>query len=101
MKITGKIEVEAVTDVVCDVCQLSTRVQNGGLQFATLRANWGFGSKHDGELYELQLCEDCFFQTVAQIKQNRRTQGLLTLDGGIAIEDFGLIAKDDFFGDAV
>ncbi|MBK5550650.1 hypothetical protein JFU49_10255 [Pseudomonas sp. TH03] len=103
MKITGKVEVEAVMDVVCDVCQLSTRVATGGLQFAMLQAHWGYGTKHDGERYELHLCEDCFFQTIDNLKQERRTQCLLSDDGradtAMAGDDFGLITKDVFFGD--
>jgi hypothetical protein len=83
IKITGKVEIEAVMGVVCDVCQLTTRVQNGGLQFATLQAHWGYGTKHDGERYELHLCENCFFQAIANLKQERRAQGLFGSDGGL------------------
>lgn len=101
MKITGLVETEAVTDIVCDVCQLTTRLQSGGLQFATLRADWGYGSKHDGERYEIHLCEGCFFQAVAGLKQERRTQGLFSDSGGSAEDDFGLVARNDFFGDSV
>ncbi|MCF5031028.1 MULTISPECIES: hypothetical protein [Pseudomonas syringae group] len=101
MKITGRVEIEAVTDVVCDVCQLTTRVQKGGLQFATLQALWGYGTKHDGERYEVHLCEGCFFQAIANLKQERRTQSLFDDNGGLVEKDFGLVAKDDFFGDAV
>ncbi|EKT4474285.1 hypothetical protein QEM11_005248 [Pseudomonas putida] len=103
MKIVGKVEAQAVVDVICDVCQLSTRVASSGLQFATLHAHWGFGTKHDGERYELHLCEGCFFQAIANLKQERRTQRLFTDDDHMdemAEDDFGLIAKDDFFGDA-
>lgn len=57
MKIIGNIQIEAVTDVVCDICLRSTRVTGGGLQYATLQAHWGYGAKHDGEGYELHLCE--------------------------------------------
>ncbi|KFE43858.1 hypothetical protein [Pseudomonas syringae] len=101
MKITGKVEIEAVTDVVCDVCQLTTKVPNGGLEFATMQARWGYGTKHDGERYEIHLCEGCFFQAVAYLKQERRSQALFSVKGGIVENDFGLTAKDDFFGDTV
>lgn len=100
MKITSKVEIEAVTDVVCDVCRLTTRSKSGGLQFATLQAHWGSGTEHDGERYEIQLCEGCFFQTIANLKQERRKQSLFCKDG-IVEDDFGLVAKDDFFGDTV
>lgn len=101
MKITGNIEVEAVTDVICDVCLRSTRVTVGGLQFATLQAHWGYGAKHDGERYELHLCETCFFQTRGNLKRERQTQNLFSDDeGAFAGDGFGLIAQDDFFGDS-
>lgn len=100
MKITGKVEIESVIDV----CQLSTLVTSGQLQFATLQAHWGYGSKHDGERYELHLCEGCFFQAVANLKQERRTQALFSDDGradrAFVGEDFGLIDRDDFFNDS-
>lgn len=76
MKITGRVEIEAVTDVKCDLCQCSTRLVTGGLQFATLQAHWGFGTKHDGECFELHLCENCFFVKVAYLKQERCIQNL-------------------------
>ncbi|MDR5900130.1 hypothetical protein QC823_14185 [Halomonas vilamensis] len=57
MKVTEKVEVDAVTDVVCDVCLTSTGVAGGGLEFATLQAHWGYGSQHDGERYELLLLQ--------------------------------------------
>jgi hypothetical protein len=101
MKITGNVEIEAVTDVVCDVCRLTTRSKSGGLQFAKLQAHWGYGTKHDGERYEIHLCEGCFFQTIANLKQERRTQSLFCDDDGIVEDDFGLVARDDFFGDTV
>lgn len=35
MKITERVETEVVTDVRCNICTASTRVDAGGLQFAT------------------------------------------------------------------
>jgi hypothetical protein len=51
MKIIERVEIEAVTNVKCDVCRCSTRSEIDGLQFATLQAHWGFGTKHDGDRY--------------------------------------------------
>ena len=66
MEIQQTKQVEVVADVLCDVCNQSTQ-----LEFATLSANWGYGSKHDGERYELQLCEKCFFYAFAILKKER------------------------------
>ena len=100
MKITGRVEIEAVTDVVCDLCRCSTRVDTGGHQFGTLQAHWGYGSAHDGERYELHLCEECFFRTLTYLKQDQRTQQQLSEDGQDFNDSLGLVAKDDYFGDA-
>lgn len=100
MKITGRIEVETVTDIVCDVCGESTRVEHGGHQFGTLKAHWGYGTTHDGERYEVHLCELCFFQALANLKQERRTHHLFSEDLQDLPEDLGLVAKDDYFNDS-
>lgn len=103
MKVTEKVEVDAVTGVRCDVCLSSTQAENGGPEFATLQAHWGYGSQHDGERYEVHLCEDCFFSTLAYFKQERRVQNLFSEDGCpgdlSANGELGLVAKDDYFRD--
>tara|TARA_R110000796_G_scaffold252646_1_gene390334 strand:- start:35060 stop:35437 length:378 start_codon:yes stop_codon:yes gene_type:complete len=102
MKITEMVEIETVTDVQCDVCLCSTQVTSGGLEFATLQAHWGYGTRHDGERYELHLCEDCFFLTVANLKQERRIQNLFSDDDAVSTmttDELGLVAKDDDFRD--
>jgi hypothetical protein len=83
MKIIGKVEIEAVVDVVCDVCQFSTRVTGGGLQFATLQAHWGWGTKHDGERYELHLCEGCFFRALLASNRNGAPKHSLAIIVGL------------------
>lgn len=97
MKITGRVETEVVTDVKCDICRRSTRVAVGGLQFATLKAKWGSGSKHDGERYEFHLCEGCFFGTIAYFKQERRIQDMFDeTDQTASANDFGLVSEMTF-----
>lgn len=101
MKITGRVETEVVTDVKCDICTRSTRADAGGLQFATLKAKWGFGTKHDGERYEFHLCEGCFFGTIAYFRQERRVENLFDDTDQVSVtDDFGLVTRDDFFGDS-
>ena len=65
-----------------------------------LQAHWGYGTKHDGERYEIHLCEDCFFRTLATLKEERRVQSMLSADAPEYPEDLGLVVKDDFFKDA-
>lgn len=94
MKITGRVETEAVTDVRCDVCGSSARLESGKMQYGMLQAHWGYGALHDGERYEVHLCETCFFMTIAYLKQERRTINMFEADPQQPEDDFGLAARD-------
>lgn len=98
MKITGRVETEAVIDVRCDVCGCSARLESGNLEYGMLYAHWGYGALHDGERYEVHLCEACFFTTLAFLKQERRTAHMFE-DDPRQSDDFGVAAKDEFFRD--
>ncbi|WP_027906995.1 hypothetical protein [Pseudomonas taiwanensis] len=99
MKILGRVEQHAVTDVRCDICAESTRLANGNLQFGTLEARWGYGAAHDGERYEVHLCERCFFTTLAFLKQERRTAHLFDSDPSSSEPELGLVSRNDWFHD--
>ena len=77
-------QIEVITDVVCDVCNQSTK-----LEFGALSAYWGYGSKHDRERYELQLCEKCFFYALLTLKKERR-------DTFMFDENFDYSSLDEF-----
>ncbi|MDE3739383.1 hypothetical protein PSH28_22495 [Pseudomonas resinovorans] len=98
MKITAMEQAESVSDVLCDVCGASTRVEGYGLQFGTLRANWGYGSAHDGERYEVHLCEPCFFGTLSGLRRERLVNSMFS-DEDQDLSDFGRVARDDLFND--
>lgn len=100
MKVIGLVEVESVVDVTCDVCGASTRMDEGGYQYGTLQAHWGYGTKHDGERYEAHLCEHCFFLALANLKEERRAQRMFDADAPEHSSDLGLLARNDFFKDA-
>ena len=79
-------DLEQPADILCDVCMESTQLNHG-----ILSANWGSGSKHDGEQYELHLCEACFFATVATLKREHRVKQMFNEDfNESALEKFGL-----------
>ena len=79
-------DLEQTTDILCDVCMESIQ-----RNYAVLSAHWGNGSKHDGEQYELHLCEACFFATVATLKREHRVKQMFNEDfNEAALERFGL-----------
>lgn len=66
-KVTRKIE----NKVYCDLCGDCTTNKNFGSEYAVLEASWGYLSKHDGNKYEIHLCEKCFFLTLDWMKKIR------------------------------
>ena len=48
--------------------------------FGTLAARWGYGSQHDGAQYQVHLCETCFFEALANLRQAHRLQNLFAED---------------------
>ncbi|MCC4266138.1 hypothetical protein LL240_17020 [Oceanimonas baumannii] len=95
MKITSKQLIDVVTDVLCDVCGESTS-QNGqhSPQFGMLQADWGYGSPHDGESYQVHLCESCFFSSLAYLKEQRRGNRMFSKKSVEQKREFGLIERN-------
>lgn len=62
-----------------------------------LQAPWGYGTRHDGERYEVHLCEDCFFLALANLKEERRVQHMFSADAPERFSDLGLLVRNDFF----
>lgn len=98
MKVTSAEQIEPACDVVCGVCGAATRVEGSGLQFGALRASWGPGSAHDGECYEVHLCETCFFTVLAGLKRDRMVNTMFS-SGDEDLSNFGRVARDDIFND--
>lgn len=90
--------IKSNADVLCDVCGRNTRIPGYGLQFGTLQAAWGYGSRHDGERYRVQLCEFCFFQALANLRQERRISRLFDDEQPADDLTFGRVASDAFWG---
>ena len=89
-----------VVDITCDVCEKSTSGESHAPQYGVLSAKWGYGSEHDGEHYEVHLCEPCFFLTLESLRQQRIPEILFEDDTGQwRDEKFGLIRKYDYFND--
>lgn len=97
MKLYEEKTVKVVSDVKCDVCGASTLAELGVINAGSLQASWGFGSKHDGDRYEIDLCEVCFFDTLSYLKRERQSPRLFTDEaenGAAGAEDFGLVRKE-------
>ncbi len=96
MKVMTKKVVEVVSDVRCDVCGESCQTEGAvtNIAFGTLSAQWGYGSEHDGEKCEVHLCEDCFFQALTGIKEQRRGVLMFSEQDYEPAPDFGLVSRN-------
>ena len=101
MKIFEQRLANVITDVLCDVCSQSTSKGEAVPQFGTLAAQWGYGSQHDGEQYEIHLCEHCFFHTLSGLKSEHMVNHMFDEEqvNPRPNEDFGLVSRDNFFND--
>ena len=88
-----------VNDVLCDVCSESTRISGYSMQFGVLHASWGYGSRHDGERYEVHLCECCFFRTLSGLRRERMVNTMFNEETE-DLSNFGRVARDGFFNDS-
>ena len=54
------VELEVLTDVRCDRCRASCKVNNTeNFERASINAVWGYGSKWDGDCWSYEVCQDC------------------------------------------
>lgn len=88
---------EAVIKITCDVCGKNTNVEGSGQEYGTLSAHWGYGSQHDGEAYEVHLCEFCFFRALESLQKEHSLNSMLS-EGqpDNTDEKFGLNRRDSF-----
>jgi hypothetical protein len=96
MKITEERLIETVIDRVCDVCGSSVMIDVGGHKYeecGELKANWGYGSKNDGDSYQLDLCERCFQVALLALRDEYRSVVMFDDDRELPDDKFGLSSK--------
>lgn len=72
---------EVLTDIVCDSCgascaKFSSSNKLLAIESAKLTAQWGYYSDSDGKQYEIELCENCFYDLIAYMKSKNFTDRL-------------------------
>lgn len=69
-----------IVNIQCDVCGKSCRKNTSDsyeyeYEYATLFVDWGYYSDSDGKSYNIELCEECFYDTLAHLKLRCKTDG--------------------------
>ena len=81
------VPTEQIVDILCDACGCSTKTNFGTNQYGSLSADFGYGSRHDGERYKVHLCEMCFFGTLATVREMHRENHMFNDDNEAANPD--------------
>ena len=73
MKTYKNKTVKVLDRTICDICgKTCTDDFYNNHENATLEAYWGYNSRSDGSKYEIHLCEQCFYDTIAWMKNKRQ-----------------------------
>lgn len=92
-------QLQTDSDIRCAVCASNTRVPEHDCQYASLYARWGYGAAHDSEHYRLELCESCFFDALAYLRQQRRIHTMFDNDQPVDDRTFGRVEPDGLYGE--
>lgn len=77
MKTFKEKTVTVLDSVYCDICGLNCTIEQVGSEYATLEALWGYGSRRDGEKFDIHICQDCFDDVLNwMIKQRKDYLGV-------------------------
>lgn len=83
---------------LCDVCGETTANEASPSQFGVLAASWGEGSQHAGLEYQVHLCEQCFFSTLATLRRERMVYRMFDApseESSAQETEFGLVSQDN------
>ena len=90
MKVYAERIVETMVDKICDVCEESVFIEGKSEETGTLSASFGYGSKEDGNVYHLDLCEKCFKTALLALRDERRSIFMFDDEKDLVDEKFGL-----------
>jgi hypothetical protein len=96
MKVYAEKLVETVVDKICDVCEESVMIELNGEKYeesGKLSATFGYGSQEDGNVYHLDLCEECFKTAIYALRDKRRVTFMFDVEKDLPDEKFGLDPK--------
>ena len=96
MKVYAEKFVETIVDKICDVCEQSVMIEVSKHKYeecGELKASFGYGSKEDGKVYQLDLCESCFKTALYVLRDQRRAEFMFDEKKDLSDEKFGLVSN--------
>jgi hypothetical protein len=58
-------------EIFCDKCEKSMGSVEYSINGSKFVVDFGYGSRHDNEIYEIELCDDCCDWMFGQLKTKR------------------------------
>jgi hypothetical protein len=90
VKVYAEKIVETMVDNICDVCEESVLIVGDHEETGSLSASFGYGSKEDGNVYHLDLCERCFKEALFALRDKRGAIFMFDDKKYLVDEKFGL-----------
>lgn len=78
MKKYKKKLTKVISEILCDCCgqsctkEVPTIKPSFDHEYATIEAKWGYWTKQDGTVYDIQICESCFNEVLQCMKRIRK-----------------------------
>lgn len=59
---TIQIQKQVPDHIICNCCGQKIRItgQQPYPEYVSIRKEWGYNSPYDGEVHEIDLCQDCY-----------------------------------------
>lgn len=90
--------VRAAERALCDVCGEAAPPNTAPAQLGVLAASWDERSQHAGLEYQVHLCEQCFFSTLATLRRERMVYRMFDApseESSAQETEFGLVSQDN------
>ena len=78
--------------IFCNCCgqEIQTTKQHPYPEYVSIRKKWGYDSPYDGEVHEIDLCQDCYAKWIRTFKFAPQVE-----DNDICDEAFEEVCEED------
>lgn len=73
---TIQVQKQVPEHIICNCCGQEIKItqQHPYPQYVSIRKEWGFDSDYDGELHEIDLCQECYGKWIQTFKISPKSE---------------------------
>ena len=73
---TIQVQKRVPEHIVCNCCGKKIQIsdQHPYPEYISIRKEWGFDSPYDGEVHEIDLCQECYQKWIQTLKISPQTE---------------------------